>query len=154
MHLDTLKTQSEINECIDLYIVMNDETFTPSNEGLAISNLTNLISTPKSVFRTIKDDSDKIIGWVLGEVGDINYVKGHVLRQTFYASNQQGFKAARALILAHNFLIEHAEKRGYPYVMSTCSHMDEQQQLCKILAKRGWETRTYVAIWKTSHFNN
>lgn len=145
-------SQQTLVKCIDLYISQNDETFIHANFQSCLDNLKKYIAH-NAFFRVIKD-SEEVIGFILAAKHVPDFTNRSCVQQLFYASNQVGFKAAKCVLLAHNALIDYAEKYHIQYVLSTCSHLDNDHVFCKILQRSGWDIRGHTALWRTSFSDN
>lgn len=144
MIIDKIRNSAEYEVCAQLYIELAEGSMFEMD--LAVSTL-NLHHAAKSGFlRVIREsETDNTIrGWILGEVVQLRFCPHTHLEQTFYMSNYSGFKAAKAVILAHNALIEEAKRRRITVVSSHASHMDKDLVLCKILEKQGWKIQGYL----------
>lgn len=137
-------SENELIECVNLYIKFDEGTILKMNADAALANLVKYIRND-SFFRVIKDDAEKIRGWILASVTDSEFAYERRLEQRFYVSNFEGFQAARAVILSHEALIVEAKRRRLSLVQSHASHLDPEFILCKILAKKGWETQGFLA---------
>lgn len=135
----------EIAFALDIYISMNDESVIPSNREHALKVLYGYI-TNRAYFKLIEYEDD-IVGFVLADLHKPDMHGLPVARQIFYASNLKTVKAVKALVLAHEGIIEWGRSRGAKHVYSSSSHMDSSNQLCRILAKHGWRTYNYLAIY-------
>jgi hypothetical protein len=150
MKLRPLQEADDIDHMVDLYIGMNDD-FLPACSRVSRNTLHKHWMS-RSFIRIVEDAEGAMLGWIMAATVAPGHCDYKMLQQMYYASNLSGFAAAKCLILAHEALAEEAERLGLPYAMSACSHLDEKQQLCKILKHKGWDTRGYIAIWRTSHF--
>lgn len=141
--------REELIRCVEIYSALNDEDFIPSNYKASLSSIIKHWKTGE--FIRVIEKGDEIIGFITAEVHVLRHCAHKQLEQTYYVTNQQGFTAARAVILAHQELIKYGEEIGVPIITSHCSHLDETRVLCRILQKNGWKVKGHVAVWRTSH---
>lgn len=150
MILRNIKSPTDLMTMFEVYAALNDESFLPFDKAASIAALHQQWAS-KQYIRVIEHDGE-IRGWIAASVMCPAHMGAKVLQQTYYVSNFSGFLAAKALVMAHTDLVAFAEHIKVPYVISSCSHMDPGHNMCKILAHRGWETRGYLALWRTSHW--
>ena len=142
-------SRNELEQCVDIYLAMNDESFLPSDKFNAFSNI--LRRWRGGEFIRIIEKDNEVVGFITGLVHVLPHCKYKQIDQDYYVSNLKGFGAARAVIVAHEEMIKYAEETGIPFVVTHCSHEDEDRVLCKILQKKGWRVKGHVALWRTSH---
>lgn len=147
MIIDKIRNNAEYEVCAKLYIELAKDSMFEMD--LATSTL-NLFNAAKSGFLRVIREDDAIRGWILGEVVQLRFCNHIQLEQTFYMSNFSGFKAAKAVILAHDALVNEAKRRRLSFVTSHASHMDKDLVLCKILAKQGWQVQGYLCQLRLS----
>lgn len=145
MIVRSAKNHEEVVKCVDLYIGLNDESVVKSNRQHAINSLYKHVSAHE-FFRVVEVNGE-VHGWILGIIGVSDMSGELTAEQLFYASDFTGVKAVKTLVVAHEALIEWAKTRGAKSVQSNCSHLDNSFQLCRILAKHGWRTYNYLAIY-------
>jgi hypothetical protein len=68
--------------------------------------------------------------------------------QDFYATNLKGVSAGKAVVAAHKDLLEYAIKMKAKYVMSSGSHMDDNNVFARLLEKSGWQRRNFLCIYR------
>lgn len=146
--LDSVKprTLEDIRYCVDMYLAQNDETFIEADKDLAYHNLTMLVRRNKFVRMAVKDN--KIIGWIYANAGINPHIREKIFQQYYFTSNQSGIMAARVVKFLHEEMVEEAKRLDISLVMSTGSHLDENNTFTKILERYGWERRGHVAIKK------
>lgn len=146
IELRKINCEEDLVRCISLYAPMNDNAFLPVDVNTSFINLKD--AWDRGFFlRAIYDDNE-LHGFILAHVTNLIHVKSKILQQLYYVSDFTGFKAARALILSHEAMINYAKKLNIKYVMSSASHMDDNLSLCKILQKKGWDVRGHIALYK------
>lgn len=151
LHLEKFKDFADIKECVDIYLELNDESFIPSNRDVSYSNLFHDIKD-RCPARVIYDDNE-IVGFILAGFNKVQFSLSGMLIVKFYVSNLVGFKSARAAWLSHQYLIDVAEGAHVGIVMTQASPFDADNNLCKILKKKGWDTRGHTAIYKTKYYD-
>jgi hypothetical protein len=136
----------DIEECVYLYESRNDRGFLASNFPAALNAINKRLAA-RSRLGIIRDDG-KIVAWILC-TNAISEMSGDLqAHQLFYGSSLTGTKAVKSLVMAHDYLIEFARISKAVRCISTCSHEDNTMQLCRILAKHGWKTKSYTAIFE------
>lgn len=133
-----------------MYLPMNDSSFLPASRHKSELELARAVRHNSYVRMALSDG--EMVGWIYAEVSGPKHIEHKVLQQSYYASNQTGAKAVKVLKFLHNGLREYAEESGYAIVVSAGSHMDSGNVLARILATDGWDTRGYLAAFKTSHY--
>lgn len=142
------ENREELIKCVDLYLALNDQSFIPADRKSSIASIIKFWKSGEFI-RVIENDD--IVGFITAQIHVLQHCKHKQLDQIYYASNLKGFSAARAVIVAHEAMIEYAEANSVPFVVTHSSHEDEQNVLCKILQKRGWRVKSHVAVWRTRH---
>ena len=148
MRVSSPRSVEDLVECVRMYRALNDESFMPSSESMAIQSI-KIKAKRGSFIRVALNDSDEICGWICCEAIQHPHIGFKVLQQTFFASRDVGFKAARAVKILHEAMLEEAIKCRFPMAVSTGSHMDPELTFAKLLEKYGWERRGYCAVKKT-----
>jgi hypothetical protein len=141
---------TEIKTCVDLYYRANDNSIMPACYDKSLRNLT-AVWRQGAFYRVIEID-DQIVGWFLAGPNDMGFVRDIVFQQSFYYSNLSGFKAARAIRLAHSAIRDEAERLGLSICVSACSHEDTEKVMCRLLEKDGWIIKGHLAVYHTKHF--
>ena len=85
-------------------------------------------------------DGDKLVAWIVASEIRILSSKERVLAQMHYMSNISGYKAVKALRLAHNSMIDFAGKRGITLLQAN-SLLDDYDLFNSILIRDGWVPR-------------
>jgi len=134
---------TELEICVDLYIKLNDETFIPASRRRSLERIHELVKGG-SFFRVLEDDG-KIRAWILANRVKPDHVDQVIFIQHYYGSDLMGVKAAKAVKMLHEALIEEAIRLNVSRVMSTGNHLDEANVFTRILEKSGWDRRGYVA---------
>ena len=70
-----------------------------------------------------------------------------MLQMLMYNSRLKGISAAKAVIVAHRYLIAQAKLRKIKYVMTSCGYWDVNFKLNKILATDGWASEGYISTY-------
>lgn len=148
--LDIIKTNRDIQTCIDLYSKLNDFSFLPVDRDYAIKNL-DLAIRQKKFVRVLKMN-DEIVSWIFADKAKSAHMKTNILQQYYYFSKLEGIAAYKSVKMLHDALIDYAEKMGYELILSPGSHLDEDYTFTRILEKLGWERRGYIGVYKTSHY--
>jgi len=144
MHLRKVRSHEEIRECVQMYIELNDDSFFPSD---SLESERQFIKTVKDGrFIRVIEHHEKIIGWIYADIVKLNHVAFSVFQQMYYVSNCKGTAAYNAVKCAHQGMLEEAERLGLTYAISSCSHVDEDQVLVRILEKNGWKRKGHVAV--------
>ena len=152
IHLQKYKDKKEIIKCIELYANYNDNNFIAVDRKKSALKLEEKI-LQNHFFFLIKDE-EEIVGWVLAEQLKHPFSSHTFLQQTFYMSNLNGIKSARAIVIVHEELIRIAELYKIDIVLTVGSFYDEKNVFTRILEKKGWSRRGHTAIWKTSHYKD
>lgn len=150
MKLANIYYTSQIKECVEMYISMNDSEI-DFNKDFAIQNLAMAVRRKRFV-RMLLDDSDKILAWIYADTGTNLHSTDKIIQQYYYCSKLKGTSAFKAVKILHQELINYAEQHKYEIIISPGSHMDESYVFTRILEKLGWIRRGYLAIYKTSHY--
>lgn len=149
IYLRKAKSREELKQCVDLYSEQEEDELFKIDR---LVSLTNLTSQSKLEFFRVIMENEKVSGWILAHK-TLNQFNGlNELSQQFYTSSFSGLKAVKAVVLAHKEMINYAEACRIPVVTSHASHNDLALVLPRILAKNGWSTRGYFALWKTSWY--
>lgn len=119
-----------------------------SREASATNLLRHIIA--KDFFRVMKKDG-KVVAWMLATHRVPEYSKSRVTDQLYYTTALKGIEAYKTMVAFHELLIEYAESNGSEYVISCCSHFDEDRKFVKVLGKQGWRVDGYMALWETSN---
>jgi predicted RNA binding protein YcfA (HicA-like mRNA interferase family) len=149
MKLSSVETQKDIVACVDLYLSFNDYTFLQCDRTACIKSFYNHLQQ-KAFIRCIKEDGI-IRAWILAKISISDFTGKRYIQQLYYASSFVGLKAAKAVMLLHEYLTGLAEKLGIYQVVSMGSHMDTKNTFVKILERIGWKVRGYCAIWYLPH---
>lgn len=140
------RTLDDVRYCVDMYLSQNDDSFIEADKDLAYHNLTMLVRRNKFVRMAVKDN--KILGWIYAGIGVNPHIKDKIFQQYYFTSTQSGIMAARIVKFLHEEMIEEAKRLDISLLMSTGSHLDENNTFTKILERYGWERRGHVAIKK------
>lgn len=140
----------EVEKCVELYYNYNDNALMPADYDKSLRNLVS-VWRQGSFFRVIVSNNE-VVGWIYCVLTDMSFVKYPVFQQAFYFSSLSGFKAARALLLAHESMVKEAEEKEYKICVSAASHEDTRRVLCKLLKKAGWTVKGHLAVFHTKHF--
>ena len=150
MKISTVKTREDIVYCVDMYLQLNDPSFIDTDRERAIKSLTDIVRK-KGFVKVIREDSDEIIAWVWFAIVHSLHMPYPVFQQNYYASNQNGIKAARCVKLLHRAAIEEATQLKLSGLISCGSHMDPDYIFAKLLERDGWLRRGYCAIYRLPH---
>jgi len=149
LHLDIPKTDEELQFIAKLYARENPIGMIPVDSQKCLIEFRKALSSGAYV-RLIKLD-DKIHGFMAGMQISTMHSSEKTVQQMYYFCNLEGILAFRAVVIAHEGLVKYAEGLKAKYVMSTCSQLYKNDNLCRILKLQGWVQFGYVAVWKTSH---
>jgi hypothetical protein len=148
IEIDKLNTLEELNECFKLsvdYFSEYESVEVSIDEDLCKANLFTL-ARRGDFFRVVKDDS-KIVGWIAAKViKPYMHSRQTALYQLYYHCNLSGYKAAKALILVHEAMIETAKDKRTDLVI-TSSDLDNSDSFNRILIKQGWIKRNKSLIY-------
>lgn len=150
MNISLIKTNSEIEYCIDMYLAQNDFLFLKANRALSIKNLT--LAVKRKRFVRVLKEAETIVAWIYADTYNSLHLDCKALQQYYYCSNLKGIKAFKAVKLLHEELVDYAIENKYEFVLSPGSHLDLDFIFVKILEKLGWERRGYTAIYKTPYY--
>jgi len=141
-------SKEDFKTATDIYLNYGADPVVPVDKNKAHKLIANSIA--KGEFVAILRDSkeNKVTGAIIATEVDHPYSSAKILQQSFYVSSYHGIKAAHALLLAHEILLMYAKAKHFSHVLSACSHMDDSQQLCRLLEKRGWCVKGYLAYFK------
>ena len=149
LHLAIPKLDSELFEIAEAYAESNPEGMVPVNIQQSVVNFRNHLKAG-SYIRLIKYD-DEIFGFIGATQINPLHTSEKTVQQLYYYCELEGLAAFRAVVLAHEGLINYAEGIKAKYVISPCSQFYKNDNLCRILKTQGWGTFGYLAVWKTSH---
>lgn len=152
MQLIKARNRDDIVTCVNMYCDQETDELIETNKMVSINNL--VAESRNGYYRVLvefdSNNVEQIVGWILA-YRVLNPFNGIMeLQQQFYTSIFTGLKAVKAVKLVHEELIKYAETYRIPVVTSHCSHNDLNFVLCRILQKEGWQTRGYMAYWRTS----
>jgi len=140
----------DIRDIVYLYNnVGYDEYFTYDLEKAIYK--TELMWKMGSFIRLYIEDNE-ILGFIIADIVDLIHLKDCVYKQLWYASRCKGFKAAKVVKKLHEALIEEAENKKVGLVLSTGSHLDEDNTFTKLLERFGWLRHGHTAFWKTKYY--
>jgi hypothetical protein len=143
MILTNPSSEQQLKFCADLYISYNDSSFISIDQQFCYENI---IKHWKSLnYIKLIVDNNQIIGFIMASPSMSKHSKDRFMLQEYYCTNAQGFKAAKAVKLAHQDLIEYARKNRFKFVISQSSHMDPDHTFTKLLEKFGWQRRGHIA---------
>lgn len=132
--------------CVDLYMASpyGYDPIGATDRRLSIANFKRLlINGTHKLICGYRDG--KLVAFLLARIGAVNlHSKAVGISQEYYVTNMTGFSAARVLKMTHELMCKIGENAGVEVATSHCSHLDNEQVLCKILAKAGWEQCGYV----------
>lgn len=137
-----IKSNNEIEECVNMYLSLND--WLDTDFTAAYRKLYQLVKIKK--FIRVVEDTEKIIAWIYCDIILPRHHSKVHFQQLYYASNQKGLKAYKCVVLLHQAMLEEAIRLGMPMALSLGSHEDEDNVFAKILEKNGWERRGYAAM--------
>lgn len=146
MKIIHVRTRLQLEQCVDMYLGLNDESFLPSSRTASLSALFTKIRTNKFV-RAIELEN-RIIAWIYADVVKLEHTDYKCFQQFYYASDQVGVKAFRCINLLHSEMINEARKLKVKYCVSYGSHMDPSNTFVRILEKSGWKRRGHIAIFE------
>jgi hypothetical protein len=142
-----ITTNAEVEECVGMYLELNDESFLESSFEFACMNLYKSIRLGKFA-RCARDESGALVAWLLADVGVMPHADYEVLQQKYYCSNVVGTKAVRAVRLLHDDMVSYARSKGVNVLISQGSPYDDSNTFTRILEKSGWERKNFLAIKK------
>lgn len=146
MIIDDIKSNSEIETCVRMYLALNDETFIKSSFDCSFENIKQIVRR-KRFIRVIRENSE-IIAWIYAELSKPIHMKQTMLQQMYYCSNQKGFKSVRCIKMLHDSMEEFAIEHNIAIVYSAGSPYDSENVFARVLEKHGWERRGYACIKK------
>jgi hypothetical protein len=138
------RTKENIQECVEMYLAMNDEGFLPSDLDFSVKSLNHLVRLNRFVRMAVRDN--EILGWIYGDKCQNYHSLNLMFRQQYFCTNQKGATAARVVKFLHDELEQEARNLNIPIVISQGSHLDEANVFTKILEKHGWERRGHTAL--------
>jgi hypothetical protein len=137
-----LQNSKEVRRCVEMYFSLND--WLELDFGVCLKNMNRLVRR-KRFFRLLEHDS-KIIAWIYCEPAQPLHQSFPQYQQIYYASDQSGILAYKAVVKLHEAMLDEAVRLNYRLAVSQGSHMDEANVFSKILEKNGWERRGYGAL--------
>jgi hypothetical protein len=136
-------SEQQLQFCTNMYISQNDPSFISVDIQFCYENI---IKHWKSLnYIKLIIDNNQIVGFIMASPLSSKHSRDKFMLQEYYCTNLTGFKAARAVKLAHQDLIEYSKKNKFKFVISQGSHMDENHTFTKLLEKFGWQRRGHVA---------
>lgn len=90
-------------------------------------------------------DDDLIIGWLMCVKRKAEFYDALIVQQSFTYIESSPIKSFRGTLMLHNEMIEWGRRRKCEWAYSTASPDDPTFQLCRMLAKDGWEVHSYLA---------
>lgn len=139
-------SEEQLRECAIMYMSQNDMEFFPIDREKCIQSI--ISHWKEGSFIRVLVDNNALVGFIMATSGTSKHNYGRHLTQEYYCSNQKGYKAAKAVIVAHEALLAYAKTLPFEFVLSSCSHMDPTFVFSRILEKRGWMRRGYMAIYR------
>ena len=91
-----------------------------------------------------------LVGFIAACINTPYFCPEKVLQQVYYICDLDGMQGMRAVVMAHEALINYAEGQKIPYILATCSPLDTDNKLALILEKRGWRRFGYAVVWNCS----
>jgi hypothetical protein len=152
LHLEIPKTDDDLQFIAMLYARENPIGMIPIDSQKCLIEFRKALSSGSYV-RLIKFNNE-IHGFIAGMQISTMHSSEKTVQQMYYFCRLEGMLAFRAVVLAHEGLIKYAEGLKAKYVMSTCSQLYKNDNLCRILKLQGWSQFGYVALWNTSHHNS
>ena len=153
MIISQITSRKLLEDCVDMYLALNDENFLPASRDLAIKRL-DLLVRRKRYVRVLTNNSTPI-AWLYADISDVQHCNKRIIQQNYYASNTSGVLAYKCVKLLHEDLISYAIEKRFQVIISPGSHMDPDNTFARILEKLGWERRHYIALYKTPlYFEN
>jgi hypothetical protein len=140
-----IKSQEEMDKCVDMYIDIYENEIIPLDRDKSLLSMRRHVAA-RQFFRVVEDDGE-VIAWIAGAVLEREFIAEKYMQQIYYCSNQKGMKSYRCVVLLHQALVEEAKALGIKYVLSTGSHADTENVFVRILGKNGWNVRGYLAIF-------
>jgi len=143
MEVRKLQCIDEMEICVDLYIKYNDESFIPASRKRSVERFIELVKS--GAFLRVIEEDGKIMAWILAARSKFEHVDQMVFQQLYFGSDFKGLKAAKAVKILHEALIEEAVRLNVPRVFSMGNPLDEKNVFTRILEKSGWDRRGFVA---------
>jgi len=144
MAVTPIYSEREVAHCVDMYLALNDEVFMPTSRDAALQRLWAHVRL-KHFVRCLRHNG-KIIAWIYAAPMQHEHADYNVLQQLYYASDQTGVMAARAVVTLHEALYKEACRGDYRYAVSLGSHFDERNVFARILERAGWTRRGFAAV--------
>lgn len=139
-------SRDDVEACVKMYLP--HDSWIKGDYQTSLKNL--FIASKRAYVRAIKEDN-KVIAFLYAEIIQPAHLNYFCLKQMYFCSIG-GISGVKAMFDLHDDLIKYAEEQKVPLVLSPGSHLDEQNKFARLLEKRGWERRGYMAAYKTSHF--
>jgi len=136
-------SEFQLVKCVELYAALNDYSFIDIDSSFCYENIIKHWKTLQYIKLII--DNNQIVGFIMATSSMSKHSKDKYMLQEYYCTNLSGFKAAKAVKLSHNDLIEYAKKNKYKHVYSQGSHMDPEHVFTRLLEKFGWDRRGHIA---------
>ena len=143
--LEKIKSLEDIEQCVQMYLSINDQSFLPASADVSIQNMVMRVRRGRYV-RVVRKH-DEIVAWIYADLVQLEHTDYSCFQQLYYASSAKGFAAARYLRLLHSDMVNQARTTNARYCVSISSHMDETFVLARLLEKDGWQRRGHVAIF-------
>jgi hypothetical protein len=139
-----INDQNEMEICIDMYLLKNDETFVSASRSASLSALKDLLKD-RAFMRVLVNDEDQIQAWILAKRTIHAHMADPVFHQLYFGSRLTGIKAVKAVVALHHSLEREAKRLGIKRLISMSNHLDERNTFVRILEKEGWDRRHYLA---------
>jgi hypothetical protein len=136
-------SENQLKQCADMYISQNDFSFINIDTKFCYESIVKHWKTLQYIKLII--DNNQIVGFIMATSSMSKHSKDKYMLQEYYCTNLSGFKAAKAVKISHNDLIEYAKKNKYKFVYSQGSHMDPEHIFTRLLEKFGWDRRGHIA---------
>lgn len=143
MIIDQISTAQEVEECVDLYLSIVDQSWLPASRDTSIKSLMDKVRRQKFV-RLIKKDS-RIIAWIYADQVALPHADYSLFQQIYYASNQSGSLAYKCVVALHDSMYEAGKLTDAKYCISVGSPFDNDNTFTRILEKNGWIRRGHTA---------
>lgn len=144
MIIDQINTIQDVEQCVDLYLSLSDDTWMTADRATSIRSLMDKVKRKKFV-RVLREDS-KIIAWIYADLVKLPHTDYVNFQQIYYASAETGVRAFRCVKLLHEAMTEFGETSEAKYYVSPGSPLDDNNVFAKILEKCGWIRKGYMAF--------
>ena len=143
--IDKIRSLADIEECVSMYLKLNDQNFLPASSEVSTQNL--IVKVRRGKYVRVIRKGNRIVAWIYADLIQLEHTDYTCFQQLYYASDAVGFSAARYLRMLHSDMVSQARATNAEYCISIASHMDTECVLTRLLEKDGWVRKGHVAVF-------